>query len=308
MIWSHTTSNLSFFPESTSSSLDSRDSRSSMESEPQKNLPILDSPYYLTMSPPSTLQFGSYPPIPSCPPPAVSYAPPPPPQHQQQQSQQQQVIPMPMYVTFSDGVTIVVPASLTGSVSPSQQSPPQGIIGAQFSFVIKPYFQLLCSDLSALSRCVKRSSTSAILPSSCSVFNDDEQHGSLYGQQHVTGTSAVLGAPSGRLTRDRSLRGTLQHDDVTSGLLAIRAAAATNYHPIYQASQFFHVNQPLLHSSTANAHESVGQRRDGIYILLFSSISLSPSSSNEQLSSECRCDKSFHSQSPLLFFCLHIPY
>jgi len=112
-----------------------------MESEPQKNLPILDSPYYLTMSPPSTLQFGGYPPIPSCPPPAVSYAPPPPPQHQQQQSQQQQVIPMPMYVTFSDGVTIVVPASLTGSVSPSQQSPPQGIIGAQFSFLIKPYLQ-----------------------------------------------------------------------------------------------------------------------------------------------------------------------
>jgi hypothetical protein len=139
MIWSHTTSNLSSSPESTSSSLDSRDSRSSMESEPPKNLPILDTPYYLTMSPPLTQQFGGYPPIPSCPPPAVSYAPPPPQQHQQQPSQQQQVIPMPMYVTFSDGVTIVVPASLTGASSPPQQSPPQSIIGEQSLFVLKLY-------------------------------------------------------------------------------------------------------------------------------------------------------------------------
>ena len=87
---------------------------------PPSNRQQLESPYYVVSPPTHQQHWGMYPSIPSCPPPQVSYA-----QQPQQQQQQQNVqIPTPLYVTFSDGTTMLVPTQRIHDSTQQQQNPP----------------------------------------------------------------------------------------------------------------------------------------------------------------------------------------
>lgn len=77
--------------------------------------PLLESPYYVVSPPSQPQQWGMYPSIPPCPPPQISYA-------QQPQQQQHSVqMPTPLYVTFSDGTTMLVPTHRIHDTSQQQQ-------------------------------------------------------------------------------------------------------------------------------------------------------------------------------------------
>lgn len=90
-----------------------------MESPEQQPTPgpQLETPYYVVTPPSLTHQWGIYPSIPPCPPPQVSYTQQP---HQQQAVQ----MPTPLYVTFSDGTTMLVPTHRIHDSNQQQQPPP----------------------------------------------------------------------------------------------------------------------------------------------------------------------------------------
>lgn len=79
------------------------------------NAPQLESPYYVVSPPSHPQQWGIYPSIPPCPPPQVSYA-------QQPQQQQAVQMPTPLYVTFSDGTTMLVPTRIHDSSQQQQNT------------------------------------------------------------------------------------------------------------------------------------------------------------------------------------------
>ena len=125
MIWSHNTANISTSQDSNGhqqiqieqQQLESRDTHcvttldnAPTDVPPPNHLPpMIEPPFYvMTTSPPSPPQWSMYASVPPCPLPQVTYA-----QQQQQPMQpaiqQQQQMPTPLYVTFSDGTTILVP-------------------------------------------------------------------------------------------------------------------------------------------------------------------------------------------------------
>lgn len=129
MLWSHNGNNncnnnsnsVTVTPES-SGSRETHCAMESTESSQSVNGPQLESPYYVVSPPSHPQQWGIYPSIPPCPPPQVSYAQQPPQQQQQQQAVQ---LPTPLYVTFSDGTTMLVPTHrFHDSTQQQQQNPP----------------------------------------------------------------------------------------------------------------------------------------------------------------------------------------
>lgn len=90
----------------------------STDSQPVSS-PQIESPYYVVSPPSQTHQWGIYPSIPPCPPPQVSYA-----QQPQQQQQQAVQMPTPLFVTFSDGTTMLVPTHRIHDSNQQQQNPP----------------------------------------------------------------------------------------------------------------------------------------------------------------------------------------
>ena len=144
MIWSHNSANISTSHDSNGQQQiqiqqqqhETRDTRcittldNSPTAVPPPNLvpTMLEPPFYvMSTSPPSPPQWNMYPSVPPCPIPQVTFA-------QQQQTMQppiqQQQIPTPLYVTFSDGTTILVPNNnrLQESTQQQQQLPPQSKI------------------------------------------------------------------------------------------------------------------------------------------------------------------------------------
>ncbi|EFX89797.1 ovarian tumor-like protein [Daphnia pulex] len=123
VLWSHNGNNnsnsnsnsVTNSPESSGSrethcSMDSTEKSQSVNGPPQ-----VESPYYVVSPPSQPQQWGMYQPIPPCPPPQISYA-------QQAQHQQQAVqMPTPLYVTFSDGTTMLVPTHRIHDASQQQQ-------------------------------------------------------------------------------------------------------------------------------------------------------------------------------------------
>lgn len=121
-IWNQKTYNnvnnitLSSSPDSTCS----RETRASFDSAISLSSGSSGDQSYYVMSPPSQpQQWGIYPSIPPCPPPQVQF-----PQPAPQPPQPPMQMPTPLYVTFSDGTTLVVPAAHRLPDAPLQQPPP----------------------------------------------------------------------------------------------------------------------------------------------------------------------------------------
>ncbi|KZS04492.1 uncharacterized protein LOC116925177 [Daphnia magna] len=119
VLWSHNGANSNSNSNSVANSPESSGSREthctvdSADSSQSANGPQIESPYYVVSPPSQPHQWGLYPSIPPCPPPQLSYA---------QQTQQQAVhMPTPLYVTFSDGTTMMVPTHRIQDSSQQQQ-------------------------------------------------------------------------------------------------------------------------------------------------------------------------------------------
>ena len=117
VVWSHNTTNdtsiTASVADTSTSSFESNESGVDSESTP-----AVEQPYYVMTS---SSQWGIYPSVPPCPPPQVPYAYGPPAVH----------VPTPVYVTFSDGTTMVVPSHRTADNQ-------QGLCWHWF-FVSSPY-------------------------------------------------------------------------------------------------------------------------------------------------------------------------